>query len=37
MLILKKLLGLLNKFGKAAGYKIKTQKIASLYSNNDIS
>ena len=34
----RKLLGLINGFGKAAGYKITTQKsLAFLYTNNKIS
>ena len=34
----RKLLGLINKFGKVAGYKINTHKsLAFLYSNNEIS
>ena len=34
----RKLLELINEFGKVAGYKINTQKsLASLYTNNEIS
>ena len=36
--ITKKLLELINKFGKAAGYKINIQKsVAFLYTNNELS
>ena len=35
--ITKKLLELINKFGKAAGYKINIQKsVAFLYTNNEL-
>ena len=34
----KKLLDLINEFGKTAGYKVKTQKsVAYLYTNNELS